>query len=215
MRKRLIALLLAAAVSLFPGFVGCDKASTINVDESIIVTDSSQTSQSAVISIIETIGVADSPQTSSSAGIRLTETVGVIDSALILPSIAISLIETVYVSDSSVVTSTQVQPPPPPPAQVTVTVTSPKAGVVWVVGTTQNIAWMTTGEGIAFVGIYYSIDGGKSMYAISQKASNDGIYTWKVPNIPSKNVLVRVLAYNATGTTLALGDSGLFTISVQ
>jgi hypothetical protein len=65
------------------------------------------------------------------------------------------------------------------------------------------------------VDIYYSTDGGKSMIAIARGELNDGIYTWKVPNTPSKMVLVRVLAFGAKGETLALGDSGLFTISIQ
>jgi hypothetical protein len=65
------------------------------------------------------------------------------------------------------------------------------------------------------VGIYYSIDVGKSIYTIIQEKSDDGIYTWKVPNMPSKTALVRVIAYNVDGGTLALGDSGIFTISPQ
>lgn len=217
MRVRSIALVTAAAALALSSFASCGESTTINVEESISVRDSPQTSQSAVINIMETIGVADSPQMSQSAGIRLTEIVSVTDSALILRSIVISLIETIRVSDAPTLTPIQVQPPPPPPTpiQVTVTVASPKAGAVWLVGTAQNLSWTTTGEGISYVGIYYSVDGGKSMYTVAQKESNDGIYIWKVPNTPSKTVLVRVLAYNSNGATLALGDSGLFTISIQ
>jgi len=212
MITRSIALVIAAAAFVFGSFAGCDKAPAINVEESISITDSPQTSQSAVISVMETIGVADSPRASQSAGIRLTETIGITDSARIFPPTFIGVIETIGVTDSPTVTPQQ---PLPLPIKVTVTVASPKAGAVWVGGTAQNIAWTTTGDGIAYVSIYYSIDGGKSMYAIAQKESNDGIYTWKVPNTPSKTVLVRVLAYNANDATLALGDSGLFTISGQ
>jgi len=84
-----------------------------------------------------------------------------------------------------------------------------------VAGTTQNIKWTTTGEGIGYVGIYYSTDGGKSMNAISQKDLNDGVYIWKVPNTQSKTVLVRIIAYNNNGVMLCSDDSGLFSIILQ
>jgi hypothetical protein len=207
MRTKTIALVVVAAALALSVLAGCDKGTTINVEESIRVNDSLQIPQSAIINVLEKIGVTDSPQTSQSAWVSLTETIGVTDSVHVSPSIVINVVETVHVSDSPTLTPKQVQ--------VTVTVASPNAGAVWVVGTAQNIAWMTTGKGIAYVSVYYSIDGGKSMYSITPKESNDGIYTWKVPNTPSKTVLVRVLGYNANGETLALGDSGLFTISIQ
>jgi len=225
MKMRLIALVIAAAVMALGSLVGCvgtpsttevsPSSSAIRVTETIGITDSPQTSAGTVIRVAETIGVTDSPQTSPSAVIMVAESIGVTDSPQMSSPAVIRIVETIGVTDSQTLTPSQPQPPPPPPQKVTVTVTSPKAGEVWRVGTAQNIGWTTTGEGIAYVGMYYSIDGGKSMISIAKNEPNDGIYTWKVPNTPSKTVLVRVLAFNVKGETLALGDSGLFTISIQ
>jgi hypothetical protein len=192
-------------------FIGCDKTKKINVEESISVTDSSQTSQSAVINVVETVGVADSPGTFRSVEIDNTERISVTDSPSIAPSILICLVETVFVSSSPIVIPTQ----QPGQGQVTVTVVSPKAGSVLRMGTNQTINWKTTGEGIAYVGIYFSTNGGKSMMSISQIEPDDGNYTWKVPQTPSKTVLVRVIAYDVDDEVLALADSGVFTISTQ
>jgi hypothetical protein len=122
--------------------------------------------------------------------------------------------ENVALGDSGIFTIDPLQQAPPP-VQVTVTVISPKAGEVWHTGTTQNIIWTTTGQGIDHVDIYFSTDAGKSMISIAQKEPDDGVFAWKVPSASSKTVLVRVLAYNTNGQTLASGDSGLFTISLQ
>lgn len=193
MRMRPMTLLIATAFFLVSSFTGCSGgASTIRVEETIRVSDSSQMYQSPVVVVAETISVTDSSHTLLSAVITVVEAISVIDSPTL-----------------------QQAQPASSPTRITVVLNSPRAGVVWRVGTAQDIAWSTTGEGITYVGIYYSADGGKSMYTISQRESNDGIYGWKVPNTPSKAALVRVIAYNANGQTLALGDSGLFTISVQ
>ena len=206
MRMRLIAPVIVAAVMALGSLAGCvGTPSTTEVSP-----------PSTVIRVVETIGVNDSPQMPTSAVIRVTETIGVTDSPQMPTSAVIRVVETIGVTDLLTLTPIQTRPPPIlPPQKVTVTVASPKAGEVWRVGTAQNIAWKTTGEGIAYVGIYYSTDGGKSMISIAKNEPNDGIYTWKVPNTPSKTVLVRVLAFSAKGETLALGDSGLFTISIQ
>jgi hypothetical protein len=207
MKRISVALFVSVVVLVFFSFAGCNKTKTINVKESISVTDSPQTSQSAAISIIETIGVADSPGMYQSAAINQAETINVTDSPSIAPSILISLVETIIVSASPTVIPGQ--------GEVTVTVISPKAASVLPMGSTQNISWKTTGKGIAYAGIYYSTDGGKSMIPISQIEPDDGTYTWKVPQTPSKTVLVRVIAYNVDDEVLALADSGVFTISSQ
>jgi len=226
MRIRSAILLLAIASLILGNFAGCDNTATINVEESISVIDSPQTSQPPVISIIETIGITDSPQLLSalisiiehinitdlvqlflSAAIRLNETISVRDAVQVSPAILINLMETIFVYDSLAVM--------PQVIECTVVVTSPKAGEVWRTGTEQTIRWMTTGQDIAYVDIYYSTDAGYSMIDVARYESNDGYYIWTVPFASSQTVLVRVLAYNENGETLALGDSGLFTISPQ
>ena len=214
MRIGLIALVISAAAMVFGGISGCNEAPAIKVVENVGVTDSPQTFGSSMIEVVETIGVTDSPRTLQSVMIRITETIGVTDFPRSFPSAMISVTETIGVTDSPSLAPAP-QQPPPPPVEVTAIVTSPEAGEVWRVGTAQDIGWATTGEGIAYVDIYYSTDGGKSMIAIAQQEPDDGMYTWKVPNTPSKTALVRVLAFGVKGETLASGDSGLFTISIQ
>jgi hypothetical protein len=207
MRVISAALFISVAFLVFFSFAGCNKTRTINVEESIGVTDSPQTSQSAAISIVETIGVADSPGMHPPAVINSAERINVTDSPQIAPSVLISLVETIIVSASPTITPGQ--------GEVTVNVVSPKAGSILPMGSSQNISWKITGKDIAYVGIYYSTDGGKSMIPISQIEPDDGTYTWKVPQTPSKTVLVRVIVYNVDDEVLALADSGLFTISSQ
>jgi hypothetical protein len=211
---RLTGLTIVAIIIALGSLSSCNRAPVINVEETIRVSDSPQTLSAPAINIVETIGVGDSPSSTQSSGIELTEDVGVTDSTRLTESILLSIMETIHVSDSSVLTQSPVQPEPPP-IKISVTVTSPKTGEVWHVGIAHSIAWTTTGEGIDHVDIYYSTDGGKSMIAVSKGELNDGNYTWKVPNTASKMALVRVLAFGTKGETLTLGDSGLFSISVQ
>ncbi len=190
------------------GFIGgCSSVYTINVNETIHVSDSPRTPLAAAITVVETIGIGDTPVTPRSPEIALIENVRITDFPGLLTSIAITITETVRVLDLP----TQI----PSPVQITVGVTSPRTGDIWRVGNTQSIAWATTGTGIDHVDIYYSTDGGKSMGAVARGELNDGIYIWKVPNTLSTTALVRVLAFGTKGETLALGDSGLFVISAQ
>ncbi len=167
---------------------------------------------SPVIKVTETINVTDSPQMPTAPVITVAETISITDSTQVFPPAVIGVAETIGVTDLPTLTPVL---PLPPPTRMTVNVTSPKVAEVWLVGTTQNIVWATTGEGIACINIYYSADGGRTMISIARNEPNDGIYTWTVPNTPSKTALVRVLALNVTGETLALGDSRLFTISMR
>jgi len=95
---------------------------------------------------------------------------------------------------------------------LSVKVILPNGGEEWLVDSPQEIIWKTTGEGIAYIGLYYSTDAGKSMRAISSREVNDGVFSWIIPNTPSTSSMVRVIAYNNKGEVLALGDSELFTI---
>jgi hypothetical protein len=165
-----------------------------------------------MVAVAETVNVTDFPQTPTAPAITVAETINITDSSQAFTSAVIRVAETIGITDSPTLTPV---PPLPPPTRVTVTVASPKVAEVWLVGTTQNIVWATTGEGIVYINIYYSTDGGRAMISIARNEPNDGIYTWTVPNTPSKTALVRVLALNVKGETLALGDSGLITISIR
>lgn len=90
---------------------------------------------------------------------------------------------------------------------VGVSVTAPKAGETLYAGQTYNIAWQTTGSGIASVDIAYSIDAGKTWSAIAAGEPNDRAYSWTVPNTPSNTCLVMIIARDSNGRALAEGYS--------
>jgi len=76
-------------------------------------------------------------------------------------------------------------------AAPTVTVTSPNGGESWLVGSTHNITWTTTGT-IANVKIEYSTNNGTAWTTITASTSNTGAYPWTVPGTVSSSCLVRV-----------------------
>jgi len=215
---RLIVIFIAFVVLAFSGVVSCDRAPSEELDtsspvvrivETIGVDDSPELPTTSVVRVIETIGVEDLSLLINTSVVRVVETIGVADSLRLLNITVVRVIETIGVVDSPTLTPLQ---PPFQLTEVAVNVGSPKLGEVWRIGTYHNIGWTTKGEDMAYIGIYYSIDGGKSFLAITEKETNDGIYNWQVPNVPTKAALVRVIACNTNGETLATGDSGLFTI---
>jgi len=79
-----------------------------------------------------------------------------------------------------------------------ITVTLPNGGESWIVGSSHNITWNSTGT-IANVNIDYSINNGSSWTSVAAGTTNDGSYTWTVPSTHSTTCLVRVSdAANAT-----------------
>lgn len=77
----------------------------------------------------------------------------------------------------------------PPPAFVQVA--TPNGGESWNVGSSQSIQWESDGS-FASVKIEYSINNGGSWQSISNSTTNDGQFSWTVPNTPSINTLVRI-----------------------
>jgi hypothetical protein len=78
------------------------------------------------------------------------------------------------------------------PTAEAITVTSPNGGENWVVGSTHNITWTSSGGVGAVVSIDYSINGGSSWTSIFGGTANDGTEPWVIPNTPSTNCFVRV-----------------------
>jgi hypothetical protein len=97
----------------------------------------------------------------------------------------------------------------------TVTVTAPNGGENWTVGTTHAITWTATDNvGVTTVDIYYSTTGaGGTFTAIATGLSNSGSYNWTVPNAPSTNVFVKVVAHDGAGNTGQDLSNGAFTIT--
>src|SRR3989339_1013539 len=77
-------------------------------------------------------------------------------------------------------------------------VISPNGGESWAGNSSQNITWISRGAGISKIKLSYSLDGGSSYpYVIASSESNDGSYTWTVPNISSSSAKVKVEAISS------------------
>ncbi len=87
-----------------------------------------------------------------------------------------------------------------PPVVASVT---PAGGEIVYVGSEEEITWVATdGSGVDSVSIYYSINGGSTFpYTIATGEANDSSYTWVVPNTPSENCVIKVVAYDQCGNS--------------
>ncbi len=74
------------------------------------------------------------------------------------------------------------------------TVTAPNGGETLTGGGTYNITWSASGA-TDTVSLYYSIDSGINFpYTIATGETNDGSYTWTVPNIGTSTAKVKAVA---------------------
>lgn len=97
----------------------------------------------------------------------------------------------------------------------TVTVTAPNGGENWTVATTHAITWSASDNvGVITVDIYYSTSGpGGTFTAIAAGLPNTGSYNWTVPNAPSTNAIVKVVAHDGAGNSGQDLSDNRFTIS--
>ncbi|NNE45065.1 MAG: T9SS type A sorting domain-containing protein [Rhodothermales bacterium] len=89
------------------------------------------------------------------------------------------------VSDASDATFT-ITPLPP-----TLTVDAPNGREIWDAGSLRSIRWHTTdyqGE----IGIEYSTDGGSTYTVVTASTTDDGVYSWTVPETPTEQGLLRI-----------------------
>lgn len=91
------------------------------------------------------------------------------------------------------------------------TLTSPNGGENWMIGSTYNITWNTTGT-VNTVDLYYSTNGGSTWNFINDFVSNTGSYSWVVPNSPSSSCKVKIADTNNPSTVFDESNS-VFTIS--
>ena len=70
--------------------------------------------------------------------------------------------------------------------------TAPNTNVGWIAGTTQDITWAYALISTTVCVLEYSIDSGATWTTIVSGTSNDGHYSWNVPNQPSTECLIRV-----------------------
>jgi len=85
-----------------------------------------------------------------------------------------------------------------------VTVMSPNGGESWAGLSSKNITWSSTSTTISKVKLYYSLDRGVNFpYTIATDETNDGTYSWTVPNVPSGTVKVKIEGYDSSGVFVA------------
>jgi len=90
-----------------------------------------------------------------------------------------------------------------------ITVTSPNGGENWKVDSTYDITWTSSGTS-GSVRIGYSTNNGSSWAEEAASTSDDGSYSWMLPDTPSDSCLVRI---NDTDGSPSDNSDTLFTIS--
>ncbi len=88
----------------------------------------------------------------------------------------------------------------------TLTLSTPNGGNSWPAGSAQSVLWTVTNENgtdKGTVSLEYSVNGGSSWKPIASGESNDGSYTWTIPNDPSSSAYVRVIRPNRVSPTPA------------
>ncbi len=85
-----------------------------------------------------------------------------------------------------------------------ITVTAPNGGETLTGGGTYNVTWSTTGTITDTINIYYSTDSGINFpNTVATAETNDGAYTWTVPNTATGTVKIKV----ATGSLNDISDA--------
>jgi len=95
------------------------------------------------------------------------------------------------------------------PAPPRVIVTSPDGGEDWKVGSHHNITWTSNGT-TGNVKIEYSTSGGNSWIEEVASTTDDGSYSWTIPDEESTNCLVRVSDTDGSPSDIS---NAVFTIS--
>jgi photosystem II stability/assembly factor-like uncharacterized protein len=95
----------------------------------------------------------------------------------------------------------------------TVSVIAPNGGESWCMGSSHDITWSASDDdSVTRIALYYSTDGGSGWTPVDEDEPNDGLYAWIVPNTPSAQCRVKVIAYDETGSTGEDTSDGNFTI---
>jgi len=83
----------------------------------------------------------------------------------------------------------------------TVAVISPNGGETWEVNSLHYITWdaADSGCGVDHIDIYYSLNDGADWTAIATNIANDGTRSWTVPDHPTAEAMVKVVAVDKLG----------------
>lgn len=95
-----------------------------------------------------------------------------------------------------------------------VTVLAPSGGEAWTPNTVQTVSWSASdASGISAVDILLSGDGGATWKQLAKGLPNNGGHAQFVPNLPSSQSLIRVVATDNAGNTGQGTSSAAFTVS--
>ncbi len=95
----------------------------------------------------------------------------------------------------------------------TLTVTMPNGGEVWNIGEVDTITWIASDNiAVDSISILYSTNGGSDWNTISTGETNDSIYEWTIPQTPSTNCLVKIIAYDGFPNSTEDISDNTFTI---
>jgi beta-lactamase superfamily II metal-dependent hydrolase len=96
-----------------------------------------------------------------------------------------------------------------------VSVDIPNGGESWEGSTSHDITWTATDNvGVTSIDLYYSTTGAGGSYTeIATGEPNDGVYPWTVPDNPSTNCYVKVVAWDAATNSGEDVSDGAFTIT--
>ncbi|MGK5090977.1 Calx-beta domain-containing protein [Deltaproteobacteria bacterium TL4] len=96
-----------------------------------------------------------------------------------------------------------------------ITISTPSGGETWSNGDTQSIVWTATdSNSVSSITILYSLDGGSTWFTENQQDTNDGSYSWKVPNIASNQFKIKLVALDSKGNS-SYAISETFSIEVS
>lgn len=99
------------------------------------------------------------------------------------------------------------------PVANTITLSAPNGGETLTAGSSSAVTWSTTGSGISYINLYYSTDSGSSWSAIATNQTNDGSYTWTVPDSASTTAMVKLEGTDLVNVADDDSSDAVFTIT--
>jgi hypothetical protein len=92
-------------------------------------------------------------------------------------------------------------------------VESPNGGEVMGSGSAFKITWTASDNvAVAYVDLYYSVNGGFTYSPIAEGEANDGTYAWTIPGTATTQGRVRVVAFDGSGNSGEDASDADFTI---
>ena len=102
-----------------------------------------------------------------------------------------------------------------PEAPPSVTVVRPNGGETFYATHQDTVRWVAEDDiGVDSVSIYYSTDGGGTFpYVVATGEPNDSVYLWNVPDTPSADCVVKVVAYDTWENSSQDVSDAVFTVA--